>query len=545
MIEELFERAAENIHESYKKSAFATLGSLFFSCLKRLPKLPSAGEKSVSPRYFHPSIFIVIFIVFLGLSDAPISLYGTATIFLGLLGFFLGTKVRFKSIRISEKFFFPLLAIFLICAGFMYYDWSLFSKLGFIPFFLLSLTGKKYCFELYLASFVLSLLVFFQLGYWAISAPYMFFSLTLMALTLRNNERYHIKKIKSFLVLFALLLPFSQYPSIVPFILSFWIFLLAYYLLMILVIGGEGRLNEILTGNIRNIALLLIFIGTLYWILDLIAYGGIPLLDPLGRGGLNHWYTMAAHLLPLGCILLISLVGMEMEKKKARTVTLLFAVFALVTMGFLGYRTQIALIIIGVLIASVFTELVTLEELTVLGGIGTLGLIGMTALRNIILHTEISVIEAVRYRVGLTLSSYDILAELGGTKGFTHGFVHIASYPPLAGLMPGVAYSPRRYIGIFVGAEGVSITSTILGPLVIDFGIMGVFVGMFFLGFLLKRAYTFINKTEGREKAIFIAVYSILLSYTIIGIETGLVDFEVLLIFFLSFLYILYRVRTP
>lgn len=541
MIEELFESAAEKVHESYTESTFATLGSRLFSSLTNLPPLPTVGKKRISPRYFRPSIFILLFIVFLGLSDAPISPYGTATIFLGLLGFFLGTKLTFRNIRIPETFFFPLLAIFLACMGFMYYDWSLFSKLGFIPFFLLSFTGKKYCFELYLISFVLSLLVFFQFGYWAISAPYMIFSLILMALTLKNDEIYHIKKIKSFLVLFALLLPFSQYPSILPFILSFWIFLLGYYLLSFLIIGGSGTLHEILTESIWNIALLLISIGTLYWVLDLIAYGGIPLLDPQGRGGLNHWYTMAAHLLPLGSILIVSLAGMELEKEKARTATLLFAVIALGTMGMFGYRTQIALSLLGVLIASVLTELLTLGEFTVLGGVGTLGLIGMTALRNIILQTNISVIEAVRYRVGLTLSSYDILAELGGLKGFTHGFVHIASYPPLAGLMPGIAYSPRRYIGVLVGAEGVSITSTILGPLIIDFGIMGVFFGMFFLGFLLKRAYGFIGKTEGREKAIFISLYAILLSYTIIGIETGLVDFEVLLLFFLSFLYILYR----
>ncbi len=210
-------------------------------------------------------------------------------------------------------------------------------------------------------------------------------------------------------------------------------------------------------------------------------------------------------------------------------------------MAALGYRTQIALIVLGVLIAAGFTKLVTLEEITVLGGLGAAGLIAMTALRNIILQTTISVIDAVRYRIGLTLTSYDILADLGGIKGFTHGFVHMASYPPLANLMPGIAYSPRRYIGVIVGAENVSITSTIMGPLVIDFGILGVVAGMFFLGYLLSKTHRLIEKTDGREKALFIGLYAVLLGYTITGIETGLVDFEVLLVFFLSFLYVLYR----
>lgn len=541
MIQDFFDRIVENINLSYKKSNFASLGDIFLSKLNKFPELKYFGKRKVSTRFFNPLIFILIFIIFLGVSDAPISFYGTSTIFLGLFGFFLGTKIKFKKIELPEKFFYPSLITFLIFVVLTFYNWSIFSKLGLIPFFMIYLSQKKYSFEIYLTSFILSLLIFFRMGYWAISLPYLFLSLIFMVMSLKHNEEYHIKNLKSFLVLFSVLILFSQYPSILPFILIFWVFLFLYYLIFIIFIGNDGKLHEIVTNNLWNITFLLIFIGTFYWILDLIAYGGIPILEPLKRGSLDPWYTMAAHLLPLGTILLVSLAGIEMEKKKARFVSLVFVVFALITMGVLGYRTQIALTIIGVLIVSAFTELVTLEEITVLSGAGALSLIAMTSLRNIILQTKISIIDAIRYRVGLTLSSYDILAELGGLRGFTHGFVHIASYPPLANLMPGLAYSPRRYIGVFVGADNVSITSTIMGPLVIDFGVIGVFLGMLFLGFLLKKSYDLIKRIEGKEKALFIAFYAIFLSYSIIGIETGLVDFEVLLTFFAGFLYILYR----
>ncbi len=541
MIQDFFDRIVENINLSYKKSSFASLGDIFLSKLNKFPELKYLGKRKASTKFFNPLIFILIFIIFLGVSDAPISFYGTFTIFLGLFGFFLGTKIKFKKIELPEKFFYPSLITFLILAVLTFYNWSVFSKLGLIPFSMIYLSQKKYSFEIYLTSFTLSLLIFFRRGYWAISVPYLFLSLIFMVMSLKHNEEYHIKNLKSFLVLFSVLILFSQYPSILPFILIFWVFLFLYYLIFIIFIGNDGKLHEIVTNNLWNITFLLIFVGTFYWILDLIAYGGIPILEPLKRGSLDPWYTMAAHLLPLGTILLVSLAGIEMEKKKARFVSLVFVVFALITMGVLGYRTQIALTIIGVLIVSAFTELITLEEITVLSGAGALGLIAMTSLRNIILQTKISIIDAIRYRVGLTLSSYDILAELGGLRGFTHGFVHIASYPPLANLMPGLAYSPRRYIGVFVGADNVSITSTIMGPLVIDFGVIGVFFGMLFLGFLLKKGYDLIKKIEGKEKALFIAFYAIFLSYSIIGIETGLVDFEVLLTFFAGFLYILYR----
>ena len=541
MIQDFFDKIVENINLSYKKSNFASLGDIFLSKLNKFPELKYFGERKVSTKFFNPLIFILIFIIFLGVSDAPISFYGTFTIFLGLFGFFLGTKIKFKKIDLPEKFFYPSLIAFLIFAVLTFYNWSIFSKLGLIPFSMIYLSQKKYSFEIYLISFVLSLLIFFRIGYWAISVPYLFLSLIFMVMSLKYNEEYHIKNLKSFLVLFSILILFSQYPSILPFILVFWVFLFLYYLIFIIFIGNDGKLHEMVINNLWNITFLLIFIGTFYWILDLIAYGGIPILEPLKRGSLDPWYTMAAHFLPLGTILLVSLASIEMEKKKARFVSLVFVVFTLITMGVLGYRTQIALTIIGVLIVSAFTELVTLEEITVLGGAGALGLIVMTSLRNIILQAKISIIDAIRYRVGLTLSSYDILAHLGGVRGFTHGFVHIASYPPLANLMPGLAYSPRRYIGVFVGADNVSITSTIMGPLVIDFGIIGVFLGMLFLGFLLKKSYDLIKRIEGKEKALFIAFYAIFLSYSIIGIETGLVDFEVLLTFFTGFLYILYR----
>jgi len=97
--------------------------------------------------------------------------------------------------------------------------------------------------------------------------------------------------------------------------------------------------------------------------------------------------------------------------------------------------------------------------------------------------------------------------------------------------MPGVAYSPRRYIAEMVGMD-VSATSTILGPLAVDFGLIGIFVGMAFLGYLLAKLYE-------RKSPLGVSLYCIVLAYSLIGIETGIVDLEVLLIFFLSLLYVL------
>ena len=126
---------------------------------------------------------------------------------------------------------------------------------------------------------------------------------------------------------------------------------------------------------------------------------------------------------------------------------------------------------------------------------------------------------------------YDMMATLGGVYGFTKGQVYVAAVPSLAGLMPKYAYSPRWDIAEFVGMD-VSATSTILGPLAVDFGLVGIFVGMAFLGYLLSRLYW-------RKTPLGVSLYCIVLAYSLIGIETGIVDLEVLLIFFLAFLYVL------
>jgi oligosaccharide repeat unit polymerase len=84
----------------------------------------------------------------------------------------------------------------------------------------------------------------------------------------------------------------------------------------------------------------------------------------------------------------------------------------------------------------------------------------------------------------------------------------------------------------FVGMRG-SATSTILGPVAVDFGLVGIALFMIFLGYLLARLYQ-LNTRGG----IHTMLYSSCLTYALIGIETGLVDIEVLSLFVFSFLFI-------
>ena len=56
--------------------------------------------------------------------------------------------------------------------------------------------------------------------------------------------------------------------------------------------------------------------------------------------------------------------------------------------------------------------------------------------------------------------------------------------------LPGSDYGPRMMVGQLLNwRSGVTITPTIIGPMLIDFGRIGVAIGMFFIGLILGIGY--------------------------------------------------------
>ena len=84
-----------------------------------------------------------------------------------------------------------------------------------------------------------------------------------------------------------------------------------------------------------------------------------------------------------------------------------------------------------------------------------------------------------------------------------------------------------------------SITSTIFGPALLDFGIVGMLVQMFLIGIILKT----LHSIQNYSKSIFTAFYGILLAQTIIWIETGPTDVVVWLFYLIGILLIIHFLR--
>jgi oligosaccharide repeat unit polymerase len=304
---------------------------------------------------------------------------------------------------------------------------------------------------------------------------------------------------------------------------GFWGIALPYLFLSLLFLATTIKGN-IFDRNIKVIAFSCIVIGILFWALDSLLFGGFPLLSPEARSSLDATYTMLSHLLPIGCVMTIIIT-------RNRTASLILVCISLVLMALLGYRTQVVLVMLASCFAAFIMQVISgTETIFLLFGTGGVAVF-LTALRDVILQTRIGIIQAIQARISLSLDIYDMMAEVGGLLGYTKGQVHVAAFPYFARMMPGVAYSPRWYIAEMVGMDA-SATSTILGPLAVDFGLVGIFAGMILLGYLLSRLYW-------KKTPLGTALYCIILAYSLLGIETGIVDLEVLILFFLAFLYVL------
>jgi uncharacterized membrane protein len=79
-----------------------------------------------------------------------------------------------------------------------------------------------------------------------------------------------------------------------------------------------------------------------------------------------------------------------------------------------------------------------------------------------------------------------------------------------------------------VGVQNISMTSTLYGTVVLDFGIPGIIGFSLILGLIIGMAYKAMKATGS---ALATTIFAFLFAYTLVGVETGLVDFNVFMFF--------------
>ena len=266
----------------------------------------------------------------------------------------------------------------------------------------------------------------------------------------------------------------------------------------------------------EKLLLTLTMLALILQALNLVYLGGIPLFDSALKASATTNIWRVAY--PLFLITINFLLAKYYNRKYLVLILLGALVF-----GLNGYRTSV----LGIL-GSSFITLYYLDKISKKFGISFIAIIiiglmgvGYIASQSIAgQHWTLNPLELIFYRAAFTLEVFERILSLAGT---TNGKILAMIFS---------SGSPRTFIGNYVLTDNVCLTSTLFGPVMLDFGYIGLTVQMFFMG-------AFLGLMNKIKKGVGVGIYSFILTHTIIWIETGPTDIMIWFLYLIGIIYIL------
>lgn len=260
----------------------------------------------------------------------------------------------------------------------------------------------------------------------------------------------------------------------------------------------------------ERVLLFLVLLAIILQGINLVLIGGIPLLS----GYLK--FKATTDLWRISYIIFLPALNLLLAKYPRKWYYALF-VMGLVLFAVNGYRTSSMAIILSVIITTYYTMRLKAKYVLIL--IILMAIIGIAlgyiAVKAIQWQTWVlNPLELVFYRAGFTMMVLDKIAHM---PGFTGGELF---YQALTGGHPRVTVGQVALGYKPVNGITTSITSTLFGPAILDFGAWGLAVQMFLLGVILK----FMHSAQKIAGGAFMGFYAIILTHTLIWIETGPTD---------------------
>ena len=291
--------------------------------------------------------------------------------------------------------------------------------------------------------------------------------------------------------------------------------------------------------DIYSIGFCLTLVSIVFFFISIASVGGIPLLKPSIRYLLKPIFTMPVFLIIPGTCLIASAYLKDYQDEKITRSQARFRFLFLLAIDcafllLLGYRTPLLAAFLIIIIIGFYGNIVSLWEVVVGALIGVGAIVGIGYFRSLgemTITASTSPIYTLQSRADFTLHVLNLLDFIGGNFGITHGQL-------LASSIPGSDLGPRMMIGKLIAWRSeVTITPTLIGQMVIDFGKFGVAIEMLILGFVLGIGFKLMRITKNY---FYIGIYSLILTYSILGIETGILDIQVLLYFAIAiFIYLI------
>jgi len=305
-------------------------------------------------------------------------------------------------------------------------------------------------------------------------------------------------------------------------ILSFATGVVALYLtypvhpiLILAVAGGYASILWFISRRLEEINLIT-SIGILLAIFSSLAIliKGIPIMDVVSRESVA--VTPARALFHGFAVFSATLLITFYERRKSFPAISMLVVLAAAS----GFKSDAVAIIVSAGIAGMLAERLKIRE--ILLGLGGVVFI-LTVMSTHIAQISYGVWRIVPalyifYRAGFTFSVFDKIVQISFPYGYAHGGALLSTTQEIAS---------TKVLGY---QEPHIITSTLIGPGMLDFGILGLGLTSALLGLYLGIMYGLKNSK------IQICLYAIALTHTFILIEVGLQLTSI--IFYLSLLYL-------
>ncbi len=243
-------------------------------------------------------------------------------------------------------------------------------------------------------------------------------------------------------------------------------------------------------------------------VLQILLLGKVPLLDPAIRTHLLPELTALTYFLGVPSSVYLFLKG----KRYSLLYPFIVALYA--------YRTPVLVDLLA--IGSAYYErlrsegrLKPVHMAAIIVGVLIMGVV-MTEMRG-------QGISSLWTRVQSSTSVLDVIVWRGDWAGTYHGelqWLGVSSY------FEG-GYSPRGLVAKFLYVHtGVTITPTLLGGMYLDFGVFAILEGL-----LLGLYYGMI---QNARNPVTLSLYYATLAYGLVGVETGILDLPVYLLFLIG-----------
>jgi len=285
--------------------------------------------------------------------------------------------------------------------------------------------------------------------------------------------------------------------------------------------NSEPWYNKIRILLDERVVLAAVLIGILLQIINLYLLGGIPILSGYlkFKATTDLWRFAYPIFLPAITILL--------AKYPRKWYYLLF-IIGLGVFAINGYRTTTMAILISGFITLYYTRKMKTSHILI--AILLIGLVGVAAGYVAVMSIQwqqwsLNPLQLVAYRAGFTMMVFDKIVHIAGATGGDLFQQALSTGHPRVTVGQVVLNYP-----VSGSTPTTSITSTIFGPAVLDFGFYAMILQMFIIGAVLRVIYAAQLKANGALTAL----YAIVLTHTMIWVETGPTDSVVYLFYLLA-----------